>query len=359
MKLIRRLVVILLLPVLYVSGAGGIQLAPVVSKPLSESIELPGELQAFQIVSLSAKIRSYVREVLVDRGSIVRQGQILLELSAPEMDAQIAEAQSKVQAAAADRLQAEAQLTAVQSTYDRMRKAAETPGAIAGNDLVLAGKQVDSGRALVQSRREAETAAQSLLRSQKELEDYLHIRAPFSGVISERLVHPGALVGSGTDMPLLVLQEVARLRLVVPVPEEDTGAIRKGGRVTFHVTSAPGRSYRGTISRIAHALDAKTRTMAVELDVLNRDGSLAPGMYPSVTWTLHSRGASLFVPKTAVVTTSERTFVIRDEGGRAEWVNVVKGVAQGDSVEVSGNLHAGDKVVARATDEMREGTTID
>jgi membrane fusion protein (multidrug efflux system) len=275
------------------------------------------------------------------------------------MDAQIAEAQSKVQAAAADRLQAEAQLTAVQSTYDRMRKAAETPGAIAGNELVLAGKQVDSAGALVQSRREAETAAKSLLRSQKELEDYLHIRAPFGGVISERLVHPGALVGSGTDMPLLVLQEVARLRLVVPVPEEDTGAIRKGGHVTFCVTSAPGRSYRGTISRIAHALDPKTRTMAVELDVINKDGSLAPGMYPSVTWTLHSRTASLFVPKTAVVTTSERTFVIRDEGGRAEWVNVVKGVAQGDAVEVRGNLHAGDKVVARASDEMREGTTID
>ena len=101
---------------------------------------------------LHAKVAGYVERVLVDRGSVVKQGDLLVELSAPEMTAQIAEAESKVQAAEADRLQAEAQLAAAQSTYERLKKAAETPGAIAGNELVQAEKQVEAAQALVRSR---------------------------------------------------------------------------------------------------------------------------------------------------------------------------------------------------------------
>lgn len=97
--------------------------------------------------------------------------------------------------------------------------------------------------------------------------------------------------------------------------------------------------------------------MAVELDVLNRDGALSPGMYPAVKWP--SRGAKplLLVPKTSVVTTTERTFVIRDRNGRAEWVDVRKGTAEGELIEVAGDLKAGDLVVRRASDEIREGDT--
>ena len=87
----------------------------------------------------------------------------------------------------------------------------------------------------------------------------------------------------------------------------------------------PERTYSGTVARIARALDQKTRTMAVELDVVNRDGSLAPGMYPTVKWPVRRSRPALFVPKTSVVTTTERTFVVRDRNGRAEWVDVRKG----------------------------------
>jgi multidrug efflux pump subunit AcrA (membrane-fusion protein) len=144
---------------------------------------------------------------------------------------------------------------------------------------------------------------------------------------------------------------------VVAVPEEDVGGIVMGARVEFRVPAYPDRTYAGTVARIAHALDEKTRTMAVELDVLNRDGALSPGMYPAVKWP--SRGAKplLLVPKTSVVTTTERTFVIRDRNGRAEWVDVRKGTAEGELIEVAGDLKAGDLVVRRASDEIREGDT--
>ena len=99
--------------------------------------------------------------------------------------------------------------------------------------------------------------------------------------------------------------------------------------------------------------------MPVELDVFNRDRSLAPGMYPSVKWPVRASQKLLFVPKTSVVTTTERTFVIRRHNRYAQWVNVRKGIADGDFVEVSGDLHAGDMVVRQATDEIREGSPIE
>ena len=316
-------------------------LASVVSKPVSRAIELPGELLPFLSVSLHAKVPSYVDRVLVDRGSIVKGGDLLVEMSAPEMAAQIAEAQSKVQAAEADRLQAEAQLAAGQSTYDRTKQAAETPGAIAGNKLIQAEKQVDAAKALLNSRLQASRAAESAVRALQDLQGYLKITAPFDGVVTDRLIHPGALVGPGNDVALLVIQQVSHLRLVAPLPEEDVSGVVNGASVPFQVPAWPERTYSGTIARISHALDQKTRTMAIELDVMNRDGSLAPGMYPTAKWPVRRARLSLFVPKTSVVTTTERTFVIRNQNGQAEWVDVKKGVAEGDLVEVLGNLKLG------------------
>ena len=334
------------------------ELVPVVSKPVSRTVELPGEFLPFLTVSLHARVPGYVERVLVDRGSMVKQGDLLAEMSAPEMSAQIAEAESKVQAFEADRLQAAAQLAAAQSTYEGLKKAAETPGAIAGNELIQAEKQVDAAKALLNSRQQAGKAAESAVRSLRDLLAYLKISAPFEGVVTDRMVHPGTLVGPGNDVALLVIQQVSHLRLVVPVPEEDVSGITNGASVPFQVPAWPERTYSGTIARISRALDQKTRTMAVELDVMNRDGALAPGMYPTVKWPVRRSRPALFVPKTSVVTTTERTFVIRDQSGKAEWVDVKKGVTDGDLVEVIGNLKPGDRVVRRATDEIREGTQI-
>jgi len=335
-----------------------VDLAPVLSRPVSRTVELPAGIQPYLSVALHAKVAGYVEQIAVDRGSVVKEGDPLIRLAAPEMDAQIAEAESKVQAAEADRLQAEAQLAAAQSTRDRTGEAARTPGAVAGNDLVLAQKQVEAAQALVNSRQRASAAAQAAVGALKAMLAYLNITAPFEGVVTDRLVHPGALVGPPSNPALLVIQQVSRLRVVVPVPEDNVGGIVRGANVEFTVPAFPGRTYSGRIARVAEALDEKTRTMPVELDVANRDRTLAPGMYPSVKWPVRSRGTVLWVPKTGVVTTSERVFVIRDRGGRAEWVDVKKGVTEGDLVEVIGNLKPGDMVVRRATDELREGAPV-
>ncbi len=224
--------------------------------------------------------------------------------------------------------------------------------------MIQAQKQVEAAQAPVRSRGDATRTAQAGVEGQKDMEAYLRITAPFDGVVTERLVHPGALVGPGAVSALLVIQQVSRLRVVVPVPEEDTASIVNGAKVEFHVPAYPERTYLGTVARIAHALDQRTRTMPVELDIDNRDGSLSPGMYPSVKWPILRVRPALFVPRTSVVATTERVFVVRNRDGHAEWVDVRKGAAEGDLVEVNGALWPGDMVVKQATDEIREGTPL-
>ena len=366
--------------------AQSIELVPVVSKGVSRTIDLPGEFQPYLNVTLHSRVTGFVEKVLVDRGSMVKTGDVLIELSAPEMSAQIAEAESKVQIAESERLQAEARLTSMQSsltsleatqassqaTYDRLKTASQTAGAVSGNEVDVALRQAESQRAGIEAQRgsiqaqrasidalrNGKAAAEASLRAVQEMTAYLKVRAPFDGIVTDRLVHPGALVGPSSNMALLVIQQVSTLRLIVAVPEENVGSISAGAKVAFRVPAYPSRMFSGTIARSSRVLDARTRSMAVELDVANRDQALAPGMYPTVTWPVQNSQPALYVPKTSVVTTTERTFVVREKNGKAEWVDVRKGPAEGDLIQVTGGLHPGDRIVKRATDEMREGMTL-
>ena len=134
--------------------------------------------------------------------------------------------------------------------------------------------------------------------------------------------------------------------------------LSKGAMLVFRVPAYPGQSFSGIVARSSHALDPKSGTMAVELDVRNDSGLLSPGMYPTVTWPIQRSSPALVVPRSAAVTTTERMFVIREHVGRAEWVDVKKGAVDGDLIEVTGKLHAGDKIARRATDEIRDGSPL-
>jgi len=363
-----------------------IELVPVVSKNVSRTIDLPGEFQPYLNVTLHSRVAGFVEKVLVDRGSTVKTGDILIELSAPEMSAQIAEAESKVQISESDRLQAEARLASMQAslasleatlassqaTYDRLKAASQTAGAVSGNEVDVALRLVESQRAGMEAQRgsiqaqrasidalrSGKTAAEASLRAVQDMKAYLRVTAPFDGVVTDRLVHPGALVGPGSNVALLVIQQISTLRLIVALPEENVGSIASGAKVAFRVPAYPNRMFSGTITRLSRVLDPKTRSMAVELDVANKDQALAPGMYPTVTWPVQNSQPALYVPKTSIVTTTERTFVVREKNGKAEWVDVRKGPAEGDLIQVIGPLRSGDRIIKRATDEMREGMTL-
>ncbi|MDQ6675732.1 MAG: efflux RND transporter periplasmic adaptor subunit, partial [Acidobacteriota bacterium] len=210
-------------------------LAPVVSKAASHTLSLPGEFEPYERVSIHARVAGRVERVLVDRGSVVKRGQLLVELSAPEMKAEIAEAESRVAIAEADRAEAEARLAGLRGTAERMKEAAQTPGAVAGNELVLANQQVQAAEATVRSREQVKRQTEATVRMRRDMEAYLQITAPFDGVVTERLAHPGAIAGPPADPALLTIDQISRLRLVVALPEAEVGGVAKGALAAFHV----------------------------------------------------------------------------------------------------------------------------
>jgi membrane fusion protein, multidrug efflux system len=361
MKPLRNVVVLTSIVLLSVAtdAQAPVEVVRVVVKTVDRQVKLPGEFRPYLAVPIYARVPGFVQRVIVDRGSTVRKGQLLATLEAPEMQAQVVEAQSRVQALDLQRVEAAAKLAAAQSTFDRLKAASATPGVVAQNDVVVAEKNVEAAQALVRSHEDLVKAAQAHVQSIQDLEQYLQIRAPFDGVIVERGVHPGALVGPGQPTPLFRLHQLTRLRLVVAVPEALVGGIVKGARVSFTVPAYPGEIFFGDINLIAHDLDEKTRSMPVELDVRNLPLRLGPGMYAEVSWPVRRPVPSLLVPPTSIATTTERTFVVRVRpDGTAEWVNVARGARVGDLIEVHGALKDGDVILRRGTDEVREGATV-
>lgn len=345
------------------AATASVGVAKVVSRKLAIVVRLPGELQPYEEVAVFPKVTGFVDTITVDRGSRVKTGQLMIRLVAPEIAAQHAEAQSKLQGAEAQRIEAEAKLASDESTYQRLKSASATPGVVAGNDLEVAQKAAEADRARLQAVRESAEAARAALKSVSEIEGYLQVRAPFDGVVTERNVHPGTLVGpasggSGAAVPLVRVEQTARLRLVVPVPEKYVAGMAGGAKVEFDVPAFPNETFSGTVARIAHSIEAKTRTMPVELDVNNSRGRLASGMFPEVLWPVRRSDPTLFVPVSCVARTTEATFVVRVRNGKTEWVNVQTGELDGKLVEIFGDVRVGDEVVLRATDELRPGTNV-
>jgi RND family efflux transporter MFP subunit len=340
-----------------------VEVVKVASKKLSITTRLPGELQAYEAVAVFPKVTAYVDSISVDRGTRVQSGQVMARLVAPELVAQRAEAQSKLQAAEAQRAEADAKLASDQSTFDRLKSASATPGVVAGNDLEVAQRSVEADRAKVEAMRGSAEAAKSGLKSFSEIEGYLEVRAPFDGVVTERNVHPGSLVGPATgaaasSFPMVRVEKISKLRLVVPVPEKYSAGMSAGTKVDFSVPAFPNQTFTGTVARIAHSVDVKTRTMPVELDVQNSDGRLSSGMFPEVLWPVRRTKPTLFVPISAIARTTEATFVIRIRDGSTEWVNVQTGEQDGKSIEVFGGLREGDEVAVRGTDELLAGNHV-
>ncbi|MBL8209607.1 MAG: efflux RND transporter periplasmic adaptor subunit [Bryobacterales bacterium] len=244
-----------------------VEVVPVRSQAVDRTSVLTGEILPYQRVTLHARANGYVDQVLVDRGDVVKQGQLLVSPTAAELKAQTAEAESRVETTVSARAEAEARLAVSQASYGRLKRASEPPGAIAGNELIQAGKMVEAAKAAVRSAESATRAAKAFVQATKQAEEYLKVTAPFSGLITERYVHPGALVGpgNGSAVALLELEQVSRLRVVVPVPEAEVASVRRGARIEFRVPAYPNKTFSGSVARLDRSLDPKTRTMAVEV----------------------------------------------------------------------------------------------
>lgn len=309
---------------------------------------LPAELTGFKQVDLVAKVSSYVKSLKVDIGSEVKQGQLLIELEAPEISSQLAAALSRFHTQ-------EANYTASKGTYQRLLETSKVEGTISKNDLEIAKSKMNADFSQLQ-------AAKANHKDIQVMQGYLQIRAPFDGKISARNVNEGAFVGQGAQTPLLTVLDQRKLRLVISVPEAMTGSLKMGDGLTFKVNSMDDKIHKATISRMAGALDLRLRSERVELDIENNDGSLLPGMVAEVTIPIKQKASSFIVPKSAVVTASvsDSAYVFKVENSLAKKSNIQLGKEVNDSFEVFSNqLEDNDKLLLKADDKITNGMKIE
>ncbi|WP_212001911.1 efflux RND transporter periplasmic adaptor subunit [Chitinophaga sp. HK235] len=313
------------------------------SNPLV-TLKLAGELIPDQQTALFAKVNSYVKNIRVDIGDRVSAGQVLMVLEAPEIQSQVANAKAKLQAQ-------EAIYLSTKSTYDRMMKASETQGAIAKDalDQIKARRLSDEAQL---------NAAKSAYNELKDIDNYLVIRAPFSGTITDRKVDLGSYVGPMEKTPLLVIQNIQKLRLNLSIPEAHTPYLKIGDTIRFQVRSQPQKKHLAFISRKSGSLDVKLRSEKIEADFINTNNELKPFMIAETSIPLQNTEATFFVPKSAVVESGMGVYIIRVEHGKTSNVPVSKGRMMPDQVEVFGALREGDRILKMGSEEIQEGSSI-
>lgn len=323
------------------------EIGEVAAGHVGQEIQLPAEFMAFQEVSIYPKADGFVKNVLVDRGSAVRKGDVLMILEAPETEQQLVAARSNY-------LKAQAMLVASKEHYRRLKASTRITGSVSALDL-------ESAHAKMMADSASAMGEQANFAALTQIKGYLTVRAPFDGIITERNVHPGALVGAGLKQsgPMLNLQQQDRLRLVVDVPENYSLGLKKGKAVTYHVNAMPGENFKGTISRRSGNMNLKFRSETVEIDVNNSARRIKPGMFAEVSLVPDATEGALTVPSSAVVASTERQYVIRiDSLGNSEFVDVRTGQRSSNITEVFGNLQKGDKIVVNARNDLRQGVKL-
>lgn len=321
------------------SAAPAYQLVSVEKGGVSSVLRLPAQLVARQEVNIFPKLNAYVKNVLVDVGSSVSQGQVLMTLEAPELEQAVLQAREKYARAQAD-------YSIDKEKHQRLLEAAKTAGAISPFDI-------SSSRARMEADSAIANAEKANWQMQQTMMGYLRVTAPFAGVITERNVHPGALVSAAIkDKPMLELKQVDHLRLLVDIPENMIGALQEKDTVSFYVSALQGKRMTGQIVRRSMNVNAQYRSERMEIDVPNTGRVLAPGMYADVQLASAGNRQALWVPKSAVVTSTERKYVLKEQAGKLTRIDVSTGNQSAGKVEIYGNINAGDKVVLSATEEM-------
>lgn len=311
---------------------------------VSKIISLPSQLEPFERANLFAKVQGYVRKMNVDIGDKVKAGQVLAVVEAAEHNANLSQSVASAQSA-------KAKYHSSKDAYDRLVIAAKEPGAIAEGELVRAQNQAMADSSAYDAAKQASNAY-------SQVNNYLIIKAPFNGVITQRNADPGDLVSSANPKPLLIVENNALLRLKIPVPETYTDAAAEAKNINFTVDALPDKNFSAALYRKSNTIDPANRTELWEFLVKNDDGLLKSGMFADVKLPLVRKNPSLVVPYPAVATTIEKRFVVKYENGHAQWIDVRNGINMDSTLEVFGDIKPGDTLLMKATDEIKNGSSI-
>jgi RND family efflux transporter MFP subunit len=351
--------------------------AKVVPKTLERTLDLSSELVPYQETDVYAKESGYLKEINVDYGSHVQKGQVMATLEIPELQAQLKQDDAAIKSATDQIAYAqnavnryEAQHKALQLQSDRLSGVAKSkPGMVAQQEVddaeakALAGAaQIEEAKSNVEAARSRLAEAEAKKERDQALFDYSKITAPFSGVVTQRYANEGALMQAGTNsstqaMPLVRLSEDDRFRLVIPVPESYVRYIHVGDPVKVTVASL-NRTLPGKVARFSVDVREDTRTMHTEVDVMNPDRVLVPGLYAEATITLEHKANTLTVPIQAVNQGETNTVYVVGPSHAIEVRPVTLGIQTAADAEVLSGLKQGEQVVVSDRGGLKAGQQV-
>jgi RND family efflux transporter MFP subunit len=321
---------------------------------------LPGSAQAFREAALYARTTGYLKRWLVDIGDRIAEGGLIAEISAPDIDDQLAQARANLGLAKANLLVSEANLALAKITLSRDERAGVgTAAQTIDQDQALvrtSAAQVESARASIQ-------ANEATVQQFADLQSFQKIIAPFSGVITARNVDPGALIiaDNPTGMrELFHIMQTDPLRVFVNVPQVYATRVLPGQDAVVYQQQAPLKQFAGKVARTANALDPNTRTLLTEVDVPNPQNALQPGMYLQVKFTAARGVSAVLIPSAALVIRNDGAYVpVLDQQKRVHYRKVERGRDYGAEVEVLTGLDGGETVVVYPGDALPDGQQVD
>ncbi|WP_213806427.1 efflux RND transporter periplasmic adaptor subunit [Granulicella sp. dw_53] len=348
---------------------------PKKGEPTSELL-LPGNIQPLYTAAVYARSNGYVERRNVDIGSKVKAGQLLAVISSPEVDQQLLQARATLAQSQASLQQAKASLEQAKANAEitRLTKERDLPlgeehaisqqivdEAVQANnarvaDVVAANANITAAEANV-------TANRANVSRLEQMQGFERIVAPFDGVITERNVERGDLVNTGgaaAGKPLFSIAQSQTLRIQVDVPQSEAVNIQDGQKASIDVKERLGREYTGTVVRSASSLNSAARTMLTEVQVDNRDGSLLPGMYAQIKFTLGQQRASLIIPTSSLVIDRAGMHVVTvTEAKKIHFIPVAIGRDMGTQVEILDGLTGSESLVASPSDLLNEGQSVE
>jgi RND family efflux transporter MFP subunit len=313
----------------------------------AQEITLPANTQAFIDTPIYARTSGYLSKWYADIGTHVHSGQLLAEIDTPELDQQVRQAQSDL--ATAQSNQQIAQITAERWTKLLAKNA-------------VSKQETDQAMSDFRGRQSALSAAQANVMRLQQLQGFERIYAPFDGVITARNIDIGSLIQAGdSNSPRAELFHMAsteKLRLFVPVPEVYANQVRNGSHVAVTSDAVPDAKFTGTIVRNSDAIDISSRTLNVEVDVVNTEHKLLPGQYAFIHLPIPPSVSSMTLPSGALLFRGEglRVGVVRD--GRVQLVPIKIGHDYGAKVEITSGLGAQDQVILNPPDSLAEGERV-
>jgi RND family efflux transporter MFP subunit len=321
---------------------------------------LPGNALPLLDAALFARTNGYVKARYIDIGDRVKEGQLLAEISAPDVDDQLAQAQANLAQARANLPLAQANLDLAKITLARDLEAGT---AISPLQIDQEKAMVKTTAAQVEATRASIQVNEAAVRRYKDLQGFQKIVAPFPGVITARNIDPGDLVSADTPNASKELFHVMRtdvLRVFVNVPQVFAAGVKVGQSASVYQRDAPKKRFAGKVTRTADALDANTRTLLTEVQVQNPDNALRPGMYLQVQFVFDRGEATALIPAAALATRAGGPRVgVLDDRRRVHYRAVELGRDYGNEVEVIAGLKAGETVVVHPGDDLPEGAVVE